>query len=42
MLIKGEIELTSNYREKGRELVYRMQGKRLPSLARNDENEAQG
>ena len=38
MLIQEKSELVSNYREKGRELVYRLRGKRLPSLARNDEN----
>ena len=39
MLIKGESELVSNYRAKGRELVYRMEGKRMPGFARNDEQE---
>ena len=39
MLIQGESELVSNYRAKGRELVYRMEGKRMPGFARNDEQE---
>ena len=39
MLIKGESELVSNYRAKGRELVYRMEGARMPGFARNDEKE---
>ena len=39
MLIKGESELVSNYRAKGRELVYRMEGAKMPGFARNDEKE---
>ena len=34
MLISEECRLVSNYRAKGRELVYRMQGSRLPNLGR--------
>jgi para-nitrobenzyl esterase len=37
MLIGEDCRLVSNYRSKSRELVYRLRGRSLPSLARNDE-----
>ena len=39
LLFKGESELVSNYRAKGRELVYRLQAKSMPGFARNGEEE---
>ena len=35
MIIQENSRLVSNYREKGRELVYRLQARRLPGLGRS-------